>query len=398
MASLNNTVANLEKNYLFTFVHEQKNQRQNADTIDLGIGDISRPLIKDIAKAIEEAAHGMTTPDGLRGYGPECGYPFLKEAIRRQIPIYSSFSDDEILINDGIISDIAKFPLLFDRHLKIGLQNPCFPPYFENLKFHGLGENIVEIPCTPENHFIPALPKKPIELIYLCSPHNPTGIALDRDQLKQWVNYAKQTHALIVFDAAYSAFIQQENIPRSIYEIEGAKDVAVEFYSFSKSAGFTGLRCGFVICPKSLTVNSQNKQIPLCPFLNHEKAISTNGVSYPIQKAAEKALCPSVQAELHSHIHEYMQATSHLLKGLSSIGYTCYGGVDCPYIWMKTPHQLSSLEFFEKLFSEANIICVPGSGFGTCGEGFVRFSGFTSYQTAEKVMERLYRMRHLCDS
>ncbi|MDN3504310.1 MAG: LL-diaminopimelate aminotransferase [Rhabdochlamydiaceae bacterium] len=381
-------LAQLEKNYLFSLVSAKKAQYKNENTLDLGVGDVSKPLNKVVAQAIIDATTEMS--EKVFGYGPECGYPFLKQAIIQSSPAYSQFSEDEIFVNDGIISDMARFPLQFAPDITLAIQDPCFPPYFENLKFLGrFKTNTVLIPCLEENNFIPNLPEERVDLIYLCSPHNPTGSALTREQLSKWVNYAKSNGSIILFDSAYQAFVTDDDVPSSIYEIEGAELVAIEFCSFSKSAGFTGLRCGYFVCPKGIEIDANGKRHKFLPYVEHSKSISTNGVAYPIQKGAEAALTKKAQDEIRQDIESYMRSAKQLKLGLQAAGFTVFGGINCPYIWFKVPTEQTSVQFFETLLKEYDIVSVPGSGFGQFGEGYVRLSGFIDEQKAKLALQRL---------
>lgn len=374
MIKVKSSFTTLDKNYVFSLVSSKK----KPGMLDLGVGDILLPLLPSIQKGIKAAVDEMATPEGACGYGPELGYDFLREALCRTYYAKYGITPSDILISDGIASDITLILDLFDSP-KIALQNPTYPPYFETLKMQGLFANALILPCNKETGYIPEIPKEKVDLIFLCSPQNPTGVALTRKELKAFVDFAKKSHALILFDAAYQAFVSRKEVPFSIYEIEGAKDVAIEFGSFSKTAGFTGLRCGYTLCP--------NKD--LLPHLERLKTVRTNGVAYPIQRGAEAALSLQGQKEIQERI-SYFQSSMRLLReGMQNLGFEIVGGIDCPYIWWKIPNQMDSLTFFEDLLQKTGIIAVPGVGFGSEGEGYMRLSALADKAIIEKALQCL---------
>ena len=381
MLRLKKELTSLDNSSLFDFIQSKKKE----GVIDLGIGDVVHPLNPLVAKAIIDATLEMTTEESRRGYGPKSGYPFLKEAIHRTYFSRLPIDVNDIYVNDGIISDFALFYNLFEG--RIALQYPCYPPQFENTK--RCDQPVELLPCVAENGFKPHLPLTPADLIILCSPHNPTGVALTKSDLKQWVDYAIEHEALILFDAAYQSFVYSPDVPKSIYEIEGAERVAIEFCSFSKSAGFTGLRCGYFVCPSQIEVSGKN----LGKILSHIKSMSCNGVAYPIQRGAEMALTPECQKDIHKQVNRYKEAARYMRQALIESGFEVYGGIDAPYLWLKVPSEMTSIQFFEYLLDEANLMVIPGSGFGSLGEGYVRISSFVTMKTAKEAITQL---RPLC--
>ena len=384
MPNLNSSFSNLKQRYLFSLISEKVKPYQDRDLVNLGIGDIARPLLKPIADAISAAVYEMTSNQTIRGYGPETGYSFLKKAILKNEYEKFGMTEDEIFISEGINPEITVFHELFQSPVKIALQDPSYPAYHDTHVIAGT-INPDRIPhflnTRPDVGFYPELPKEKVDLIYLCSPNNPTGTSLTRKELKKWVDYAIENEAIILYDGAYEAFITSDEIPRSIFEIENAKKCAVEFRSFSKSAGFTGLRCGYTVCPIDINYSKMN--------LNHlwtkYKTIRSNGVSYPIQKGAEKTFDPLVKAQLQDQIQSYLKQTKYLKTALSEMGLETFGGIDAPFIFLKTPQGYNSWEFFDFLLEEFGIIVVPGSGFGKQGEGFVRLSGLITESTFERA-------------
>lgn len=353
----------LEPSYLFQAIAEKKAQCPRSDLIDLGIGDITEPLPKAAVEALKAAADEMAKRP--IGYGPAGGYDFLRKALHDD--------PEEVFISDGAKRDAADLAALFSQETKVGICDPVYPVYRDaNLL---LGKEITYIPCYASENFIPKPPSKPLDLIYLCSPHNPTGTAMNRSELKAWVDYARAARATIIFDAAYAPFISSPDVPKSIYEIEGAKECAIELGSFSKGARFAGLRCAWSIIPKGLPAHSAWKR---------RLAIHSNGISYPVQRAAEAVCKTGVD------VRELMARAKALREGLVALGWLCFGGVDCPYIFARPPSAAkakSSWEIFDELLERHGIVCTPGSGFGEMGAGFVRFSAFG--KDALRALERL---------
>ncbi|HEX2582886.1 MAG TPA: LL-diaminopimelate aminotransferase [Chlamydiales bacterium] len=405
MAKLNHHYTKLAGNYLFQEIERRtslfREKFPKAELINLGIGDISRPLPPSITSALENASREMGSPDTFKGYGPSQGYLFLREAIRendyKDLPI----SSDEIFISDGAKNDIANLQEIFDIDNKIAMPDPTYPVYIDTnvmagrtrplLKSGSYG-GVLYLPCNEKNQFVPDLPNRACDLIYLCSPNNPTGVAIDREHLQKWVHYAQQNSAVILFDGAYEAYIRSPNCPRSIYEIEGAKEVAIEIRSFSKTAGFTGLRCSYTVVPKALKLLEGRQWISLHDLWKRRHDTKFNGVSYPIQKAAAAVYSPQGKAEVKALIDSYLEQSNLLLKTLTQGGFKAYGGIDAPYLWVKAPAEATSWHFFDYLLEKTHIISVPGSGFGAAGEGFVRLSAFGPFPLLIEASKRLVKV------
>ena len=373
MARLKQPLHTLDNASLFDFVAKKK----RAGLIDLGVGDIVHPLIPEVAKAMCDATLEMAYSG--RGYGPKAGYPFLREAIHAKYYSRLPLTPDDIFVNDGIIGDFALFFDLLEG--RVAIQDPCYPPQVGNPK--RVGMEVELLPCNEENGFKPDLPKKSPDIIVLCSPHNPTGVALTRADLKKWVDYALEQNALILFDAAYQPFITSPDVPKTIYEIEGSEKVAVEFCSFSKGAGFTGLRCGYFVCPVQIEVDGKSLQ----SVVNQVKSMCSNGVAYPIQKGAEASL------DCDGFAKKYMPVACYMQKELRA-----FGGVDSPYLWMKIANGMTSLEYFEYLVDKHNLLLIPGSGFGEHGEGYMRISSFVSMKVAKEAVAILKEESLVCKS
>ena len=395
MINVNENFLELKPNYLFSEIakrtEEYKKKNKNADIIKLGIGDVTLPLATVVTDAMKKAVEDLTKKETFRGYGPEIGYDFLREKIiefdyrKKGIEI----TKDEIFISDGIASDIGNFFDLLDRDNVVAIPNPVYPEYLDVSIMAG-AKNIIYIPFTAENNFMPELPKEDVDLIYLCLPNNPTGTALKKNEFKKWIEYALENKALILFDAAYEAFIEENDVPHSIYEIEGAKKVAIEFKSFSKTAGFTGVRCAYTVVPKEAVAYTKNgKEIFLNKLWKRRQATKFNGVSYITQKGAEAIYTKEGQEQIKKNLEYYKTNARILIEGLKDIGYEIYGGVNSPYIWLKVPNGGSSWDFFEKLLSEANIVTTPGAGFGEYGEGFIRLSSFGSVEDCKEAVKRI---------
>ncbi len=404
MAKPNFNYAKLPGSYLFANIaHETAAYQEahpEAKLIKMGIGDVIRPLAPAVIKAMHEAVDDLATPEHFHGYGPEQGYDFLREAIlendfkARGIDI----SLDEIFVSDGAKSDCGNIGDLFDVDNVIAVCDPVYPVYVDSNAMSGrAGEydaatekwsNIVYMPTTAENGFNPELPKEHVDIVYLCSPNNPTGTVLSYDQLKTWVDYANETQAVIMLDAAYERFITEEGIPHSIFEIPGARTCAIEFRSFSKTAGFTGARCGYTVVPKDLVREGQN----LNAMWNRRQTTKFNGASYVIQRGAAAIFTPEGSAQIDETI-DYYRKNAHMIKeGLEAAGYEVYGAVNSPYIWCKTPDGMGSWDFFRKLLTEANVITTPGAGFGPSGEGYIRLTAFGSAESTKEALERIANM------
>ena len=406
MARINENYLKLPGSYLFAEIARRvarfKEENPSADIIRLGIGDVTRPLVPAVIKGLEGAVAEMGQESTFRGYGPEQGYDFLIKTIIANdfTPRGVKIEEDEVFVSDGSKSDVGNIQEIFSANAKIAITDPVYPVYLDTNVMAGrtglLGEdgrfaNMTYLVCNAENNFSPALPETPVDVIYLCVPNNPTGTTLSRTELKKWVDYARETEAVILFDAAYEAYIQEDDVPHSIYEIEGANEVAIEFRSFSKTAGFTGTRCAYTVVPKTVMGRTEaGKQVPLNQLWNRRHTTKFNGVPYIIQRGAEAAYSPEGKQQIKEVIAYYMNNAKVIREGLLSMGLTVFGGVNAPYIWLKTPAGLDSWAFFDKLLSEANIVGTPGAGFGPAGEGYFRL---TAFGNAERTIEAVERMK-----
>ncbi|MDR2578745.1 MAG: LL-diaminopimelate aminotransferase [Chitinispirillales bacterium] len=402
MIKLNENFLKLTSSYLFAEIAKrvaafQKDNPQK-EIIRLGIGDVTRPLSKACVEAFRKAVDEMGEPGGFRGYGPDQGYAFLREQIAKNdfLPRGAEVGVDEIFVSDGAKCDTANIQELFAQDITVAVPDPVYPVYVDTNVMAGRTGSaadgryggLVYLEGTPENGFIPGPPDCHVDLIYLCFPNNPTGAAATKDQLKAWVDYARWEKALILFDAAYEAFISDPSIPRSIYEIDGAREVAVEFRSFSKTAGFTGTRCAFTVVPSSCMVyDSNGKAHSLKDLWNRRHATKFNGVSYPVQRAAEAVYLGDGPAQIRETVNYYMTNAKLIKEKMAALGYTCTGGVNAPYVWIEC--KSDSWKFFDTLLQNAGVVCTPGAGFGKCGEGFIRISAFNSRENVEKALERI---------
>lgn len=406
MTTINENFLKLQKNYLFADIAQRVEKFRKANPqariIRLGIGDVTRPLAPSVIKALHKAVDEMAASDTFRGYGPEQGYEFLREAIVKNdyAPRGVRLDADEIFINDGAKSDTGNFGDILGADNSICLTDPIYPVYIDSNVMGGrAGEQtdgrwsrISYCPCTAENGFVPQLPDSPVDVIYLCYPNNPTGTTLCREELEKWVAYALDNRSLILYDAAYEAYIQDDGIPHSIYEIAGAKRCAVEFRSFSKTAGFTGLRCGYTVVPKDLVVKSKDgKSVSLHSLWNRRQCTKFNGTAYIVQRAAEAVYTEEGKREVRETIHYYMENARIMREALAQLGLKVYGGTDAPYIWLKTPGGMSSWDFFDLLLTRYHLVCTPGVGFGPAGEGYVRLTAFGRREECEDAMNRLMR-------
>ena len=395
MAAINSCFQHLKRTYIFSLIEEKIDTLHQKippnQLINLSIGDIALPLIPVATQAMSQAVLEMGTSSGLKGYGPSNGYPFLREAIANTYFTTLQITPDEIFISDGINTDITNILDLFSLSCSVGIPDPTYPAYLDATILSGRTK-IMTLPCLETNQFHPHPPDKPCDLIYLCSPNNPTGVAMNSDLLTTWVNYALKHKAVIFFDHAYEAFISSADVPHSIFEIPGAKECAIEFRSFSKSSGFTGLRCSYTILPKSLKARYEDKEISLHTLWHRRQAAKSNGVAYPIQKGALATLQPQGQREIKAQINSYLTQAKALKQGLIQLGLACYGGIDSPYIWVKTPKGQTSWDFFDKLLIKCHVISIPGVGFGKYGEGFVRFSAFTTPDKIDLALKRINQL------
>ena len=405
MALVNEHFLKLPSNYLFSDIAKKVNSfritHPKAKLIRLGIGDVTRPLPSACIKAMHKAVDEMADAKTFRGYGPEQGYPFLIEAVIKNdyAPRGIRLEPSEVFISDGAKSDTGNIGELLRWDNSMAVTDPIYPVYVDSNIMCGRSgmqdgsgkwSNVTYLPCTAENGFIPELPNHRVDLIYLCYPNNPTGTTLTRDQLKKWVDYALANDTLLVFDAAYEAYIHDENVPHSIYEIRGAKKVAIEIRSFSKTAGFTGMRCGYTVVPKELTAASlSNERIALNPLWNRRQCTKFNGTSYITQRAAEAIYTPEGKQQVKDTIEYYMTNAKAMKEGLEAAGLNVFGGINAPYLWVKVPGNTGSWKFFEQMLYEANVVSTPGVGFGPSGEGYVRLTAFGTREDCEEGIRRI---------
>ncbi|MHC4270791.1 MAG: LL-diaminopimelate aminotransferase [Planctomycetota bacterium] len=409
MTRINENFLKLQAGYLFPEIGRRmrafKNENPDADVISLGIGDVTQPLAPAVVEAMKKAADEMSDQKTFRGYDDSgIGYDFLRAVINEND--YKArgvtLDIDEIFVSDGAKSDTGNMQEIFSKANIVAVTDPVYPVYIDTnvmagrtgpANDKGQYENVVYMPCTVENNFVPAIPEQKVDLIYLCFPNNPTGTVATTDQLENWVKYAQQNKAVILYDSAYEAFISEPDIPHSIYEVDGAKEVAIEFRSFSKTAGFTGVRCAYSVVPKSLKAYTENgKTIDVNPIWSRRHCTKFNGVSYVTQRAAEAVYSPRGNEQCRRIIGIYMNNAEMIRDKLTSLGYQVYGGVNAPYIWLKTPNDLSSWDFFDLLLTKAHVVGTPGSGFGPSGEGYFRL---TAFGTPENTIESLQRFADL---
>jgi LL-diaminopimelate aminotransferase len=404
MAQVNENFLKVSESYLFVEVARRIRAYQEAhpeaQIIKMGIGDVTRPIVPAVINALHKAVDEMGTAEGFHGYGPEQGYAFLRETILKH-----DYTDrglkleaDEIFISDGAKSDTGNIGDILGTDNTVAVTDPVYPVYVDTNVMGGRAGDFLDgryskityMPCTRENGFVPALPDHRVDIIYLCFPNNPTGTTLTRDQLKVWVDYALEHDSLILFDAAYEAFITEPDVPHSIYEIPGAERCAIEFRSLSKTAGFTGLRCGYTVVPKTVTAaKADGTRVPLNKLWNRRQSTKFNGTAYIIQRAAEAVFSPEGQAQITANI-EYYRANAQLMKEtFAAIGIEAFGGVNSPYVWIKTPNGLGSWEFFDRLLDECHVVGTPGVGFGPSGEGYFRLTAFATHEATAEAMQRI---------
>jgi LL-diaminopimelate aminotransferase len=405
MATINDNYLKLKAGYLFPEIARRVNAfaeaNPGADIIRLGIGDVTEPLPAACRAAMIAAVQEMGDRQTFKGYGPEQGYAWLREKIA--IHDFQSRGCDidasEIFVSDGSKCDTGNILDIFGNDNTIAVTDPVYPVYVDTNVMAGhtgeaneIGEyeGLVYLPVTAENNFTAEIPSQKVDLIYLCFPNNPTGAVATRENLQAWVNYARTNHSIIFFDAAYEAFITDPAIPHSIYEIEGARDCAIEFRSFSKNAGFTGTRCALTVVPKTLTAKAADgSPVELWKLWNRRQSTKFNGVSYLVQRGAEAIYSEEGQAQIAALVSFYLKNATIIREQLTAAGLAVYGGVNAPYVWVKTPNSLSSWDFFDKLLHTVNVVGTPGSGFGAAGEGYFRISAFNSRENVEKAMERI---------
>ncbi len=385
----------LPDNYLFTEISARvrifREQHPEAQLLNFGIGDVTQPLVPAVTDAMHAAVDDLTHRNSFRGYGPEDGYSFLKQAVIQNdyLPLGIQLHENEVFISDGAGSDLGNLSELFTADNRVAILNPAYPAYLDTCVMAGRAGTLLEnqwsriicLDCTADNNFIPELPAGQADIIYLCFPNNPTGTTLTRSQLQMWVDYALTHHSIIIFDGAYEAYISDKDVPHSIYEIPGAKEVAIEIRSYSKSAGFTGVRCGYTIVPEATGLRS---------MWMRRQCTKYNGTSYVAQRAAEATYTPLAKQQLAQQINYYKQGALLLRNGLEQLGYNAYGGINSPYVWVKT--DTDSWTFFNRLLQQCQVVCTPGVGFGSEGDGYVRFSAFAGYDQCQLALQQIKQL------
>ncbi len=404
MALVNEHFLKLSNNYLFSDIAKKVNafkvSHPKERVISLGIGDVTQPLCPAVIEAMHKAIDEMSKKETFRGYGPEHGYDFLREAILKNDYLSRGIHLDisEIFVNDGAKSDTGNIQEILRWDNSIGVTDPIYPVYIDSNAMigragvfeNGRWSSVTYFPCTAENNFTPQLPDHRVDMIYLCYPNNPTGTVLSKDELRKWVNFALRNESVIFYDSAYEAYIRDENIPHSIYEIKGARKCAIEFRSYSKTAGFTGVRCGYTVIPKELqAVTLDGKPVELNHLWERRQSTKFNGTSYISQRAAEATYTPEGREQTRKTIDYYMGNAEIMHQALNKLGFTVYGGKNAPYLWVKTPIGMDSWKFFEQLLYGAGIVCTPGVGFGPSGEGYIRFTAFGNREDVEEAMKRI---------
>ena len=404
MALVNEHFLKLPNNYLFSDIAKKVNafkvSHPKTDLIRLGIGDVTRPLPQASIEAMHKAVDELANKETFHGYGPEQGYDFLIDAVIRNdyAPRGVYLEPGEVFISDGAKSDTGNIGDILRHDNSIGVTDPIYPVYIDSnvmcgragILEDGRWSNVVYLPCLSENNFVPEIPDRRIDILYLCYPNNPTGTVISKAELKKWVNYALENDTLILYDAAYEAYIQDPDIPHSIYEIKGAKKVAIEFRSFSKTAGFTGVRCGYTVVPKELTAATlEGERIPLNRMWNRRQCTKFNGTSYITQRGAEAIYTPEGKKQVKAIIQYYMANARIMKEALESTGLKVFGGENAPYLWVKTPGEVNSWKFFEQMLYEANVVGTPGVGFGPSGEGYIRLTSFGERADCEEAMKRI---------
>jgi len=405
MARINDSYLKLQAGYLFPEigrrVKEFTDANAEAKVIRLGIGDVTLPLAPAVLKAFHDGVDDMAKGESFHGYGPEQGYNWLSQVIidKAYKPLGVELKTSEVFISDGSKCDCANILDIFDLGNKVAICDPVYPVYNDTNVMvgrtgqaddKGYYEGIHYMPCTGANNFTPSIPSEKVDVIYLCYPNNPTGAVATKDDLKKWVDYALANDAVILFDAAYEAFITEPGIPHSIYEIEGARQCAIEFRSFSKTAGFTGVRCGLVVVPEELMGTTETgERYSFNKLWNRRQTTKFNGVSYPVQKAAAAVYSDEGWDQIKEAIDYYMENARIIREGLTSASINCFGGVNAPYIWLETPEGMTSWDFFDKLLNECHVVGTPGSGFGPSGEGYFRLSAFGDRDNVSTAVQRI---------
>lgn len=405
MALVNEHFLKLPGSYLFSDIAKKVNSfkvtHPNTRIIRLGIGDVTLPLPGASVEAMHKAVDELTRKETFHGYGPEQGYDFLINAIIKNdyAPRGISLEPSEVFVNDGAKSDTGNIGDILRHDNSVGVTDPIYPVYIDSnvmcgrageLQENGKWSNVTYFPCLAENKFIPQIPDRRVDIVYLCYPNNPTGTTLTKAELKEWVNYALANDTLILFDAAYEAYITEPDVPHSIYEIRGARKCAIEFRSFSKTAGFTGVRCGYTVVPKELMGTCLNgEKVPLNKLWNRRQSTKFNGTSYITQRGAEAVYSPEGKAQVRSMIEYYMANASLMKKGLEAAGLEVYGGVNAPYLWVKTPAGVTSWKFFDQMLYDLHVVGTPGVGFGPSGEGYIRLTAFGEREDCAEAMKRI---------
>ncbi|HEB50554.1 MAG TPA: LL-diaminopimelate aminotransferase [Desulfobulbus sp.] len=402
MLKINENYLKLQASYLFSDIARRvadfQEKHPDREVIKLGIGDVTRALPRACVQAFHRAVDEMADDATFRGYGPEQGYEFLRQAIAEHDfrARGADISVDEIFVSDGAKCDTGNIQELFSVDARVAIPDPVYPVYLDTNVMAGRTgpfadgryQGVVYLDSMRENNYVPALPDEPVDLIYLCFPNNPTGSTISREQLAAWVDFARDQKALILFDAAYESFIRDDSLPHSIYEIEGAREVAIEFRSFSKNAGFTGTRCAYTVVPKECTAwDSAGNRQPVHPLWNRRHCTKFNGVSYPVQRAAEAVYSEEGQAQVRELTDAYLRNAAHIAGAMRDLGYELVGGDNSPYIWIWGDRD--SWEFFDLLLEKAGVVCTPGAGFGKCGQGYIRLSAFNSFDNVSRAMERI---------
>ncbi len=404
MVRINDNYQKLQGSYLFSTiakkVAEYSAANAGAKIIRLGIGDVTRPLTPKVIRTLHESVDEMADEKTFRGYAPDLGYDFLRKAIcdNDYRARGCDIAEDEIFVSDGAKPDSGNIQEIFDNDNRIAVCDPVYPVYVDSNVMAGRAGDfddksgtytkVIYMPCTADNGFAPALPKETADIIYLCFPNNPTGATVTKSALQEWVDYANKNGSVIIYDAAYEAYITSDDVPHSIYECSGAKECAIELHSFSKNAGFTGLRLGYAVVPKDL----KRGGVSLNSLWARRHATKYNGAPYIVQRAGEAVYSPEGKREIQGLIDYYMENAKYILSGLKEAGYTVYGGVDSPYIWLATPDKMTSWEFFDHLLTKANVVGTPGVGFGSCGEGYFRLTAFGSHESTREAVDRIRKL------
>lgn len=405
MALVNEHFLKLSDNYLFADIAKKVNafkvSHPQVRVISLGIGDVTQPLCPAVIEAMHKAVDEMATKVSFHGYGPECGYDFLREAIVKNdfAPRGVKIDPSEVFVNDGAKSDTGNIGEIVRWDNSIGVTDPIYPVYIDSnvmcgragVLENGRWSNVNYLPCTAENNFVPQIPDHRVDMIYLCYPNNPTGTVLPKEELKKWVRYALDNDTIIFYDAAYEAYIRDADIPHSIYEIKGARKCAIEFHSYSKTAGFTGVRCGYTVIPKELTAVTLDgtRRVELNHLWDRRQSTKFNGTSYISQRAAAAIYTPEGKRQIRATIDYYMDNAHLMHKALTDMGFEVFGGRNAPYLWVKTPDGVGSWKFFEQMLYAVGVVCTPGVGFGPSGEGYVRLTAFGNREDCEEAMSRI---------